>query len=76
MLYKGVNNADRPPKDGPAEDGGLLASSLPQMATRMPDGPAKKPGGAGSKTNSKLMQLALSPEQIQKRTLNKQSKLF
>ena len=29
MLYKGVNNAASPPKDGPAEAGGLSASSLP-----------------------------------------------
>ena len=51
VLYKvciGVWKAARPPEGGPTEVGGLSASNLPLVSilhpTRMPDGPAKRPG--------------------------------
>ena len=51
MLYKGyigVKKAACPFEGGPTEAGGLSASNLPLISihhpTRMPDGPAKRPG--------------------------------
>ena len=62
MLYKGdkgVNDAARPPEGGPAEVGGLSASSLPLQDNVPSDTNAKKP--AGVKANNKLMPSASSP---------------
>ena len=60
-IHKDVSNAARAPEGGPAEVGGLPASSLPKIDKAPSDMDARRPSQkavVGSKANSKLMQSA------------------